>query len=1307
MDTYRSRPLDVLLLAATLLVASTPALRAQDASQGGGATDGQTTAQAATDTQAAAPAGKSRIDPIFPRENPNIVFVEGEDAASTNFNSQPTLNYSVSGKRTLQLSSTADLQGDLGYYADYVFYVPAAGEYEMWYGGTPAGPSDELYPSFFSPFRYRLDGGDPVPVYREDIVVNENYAPSYYWNRMKVLTLEAGVHRLRFEVRERRRYDNHYYFYLDCFFLVRMENGAHVAGEPLPAIFPRDLESAAINHPFRSIDDYLVIVGQATDRAQKIGRQVELATIYSMVGDYVNALRYLSRAAVLDPANPDVLLLQAKNQIWKGDVADGLASYRKLLEVTPERADLWVEAGKVAAWTSRYDESTSFLSKGLERFPGDLDLMVNLGLTYLWESKVSEAERMFQESVAAAGNDLDKLKYLATVYKINGYPERAIALYRAAIGKNPADLESYLLLENADRSLGKEADAAAVTKQIEDTFVTSPELERYLATYRVKQGLIDATIQEYQKALATNPDNLELRQVLAQTYYWNGRQREAIDEYLHILMNHAFRSFRDLEGTSSELLRLLDTSYLLARFAAGAPDAAKVARAELDAKKKARAAAAADLAKAEESLRKATGSSQGASEAQQAEVTKRQDALAEQERLAGEAVAAAAVVNARLEAAAAAYGAWTADLQKATTSETEEQRLFKDEIKASRWSWNRQEALAEAAAQANSGLAIAQYVVARIAEVERRFPAADVEYAKLGDAQPEYTYGRGQSALWAGKLDVPGYVALLRGLPEGAVPYMTGLADAARQLGLATPDAGAGDAGVVTGPAGADVAADLDAAAKRMDELLKQTDDMKRKLPAAQRAAHRLLSDRMVRAIYKLQYATARLRNELGDFYLNAGDRDRAIQQYRYVLAVDPSNIDAIYRLGTTSALAGDWSGALGYYERVWQTDPLYGNAAALHNRIAEEHADTVRATATYSADPSHVTYTAGATYDLPLASFIGIQAAYDVGSYRSSEQLENPAFGAGTVSHHLSYLAQTVSLTLPLRFYRAGFMLAPRAGAVLVHPSLYFTGDPGTELPGFPSADLFNPASGALGPLQFLSGHTAYPFVGLDYSFERSGAVRIAGSARWGTYAQTLGQPKTPRPAIEANLGISPVLSSLNAPVLRDVYLRSYGEIALLPTIGTSLTNAVGLVAQDVVVPFRFSSPVSPSLALEGSFYYADSLATSPVYDYYSPHSAVTAKGGVSGSLSFAFANGSTTSLSARVAGGYTRSYDLSSGTTIPYALLEANGSIVATRRGATVGVRSALAASLDAATGALGYRTLSVSVDVSARMPRLLVAR
>ena len=145
----------------------------------------------------------SLLSPVFPETEEGLVFVEGEAAVSTNFAVSPVYNYGASSYRSLQLIQRTAPYGGQAYFAEYAFYVEEEGDYSFWYGGTPPGPRDAVYPSFASPFRYILDGEEAVPVYREDLAVVEAYTPAYYWMSVTTVHLTKGVHRLRIEVPEK------------------------------------------------------------------------------------------------------------------------------------------------------------------------------------------------------------------------------------------------------------------------------------------------------------------------------------------------------------------------------------------------------------------------------------------------------------------------------------------------------------------------------------------------------------------------------------------------------------------------------------------------------------------------------------------------------------------------------------------------------------------------------------------------------------------------------------------------------------------------------------------------------------------------------------------------------------------------------------------------------------------------------------------------------------------------------------------------------------------------------------------------
>ncbi|HTX71766.1 MAG TPA: hypothetical protein VMC79_02985, partial [Rectinemataceae bacterium] len=374
---------------------------------------------------AAGPAVAAKLVPLFPDQRSGLTVVEAEDALSTNMASEPTLVYGCSGDRALQCSRTSQLRGGEPYYVDFAVFVDAAGSYQLWYGGTPPGPRDQYAPSYFSPLTVALDGGNPKPLYREDVTVAAQYSPTYYWVKTPALDLSAGADIIRFAIAEPRRVDKRYVFNIDLVLLATADALAAATPDELPPGFNTGGGAAPSDIQIRSLEDYQSFIASSPT---SLAAYASLADDYSLIGDYLNALKTLSRALVVAPDKPEFLLLSAKNRLWRGDVREGLDMYRRYIAVRHDDIHAYEEAGKVAAWSGQYAESEEFYREGLAVFPADLSLLVNLGLAQLWASQGADAQKSFGQAEALALTKPELTLRLASIYKANGYPEKSIAL---------------------------------------------------------------------------------------------------------------------------------------------------------------------------------------------------------------------------------------------------------------------------------------------------------------------------------------------------------------------------------------------------------------------------------------------------------------------------------------------------------------------------------------------------------------------------------------------------------------------------------------------------------------------------------------------------------------------------------------------------------------------------------------------------------------------------------------------------------------------------------------------------------------
>jgi len=1240
----------------------------------------------------AASAAAAKIEPVFPAENESLVLVEGEDAVSTNFAREPVLNYGCSGFRALQLNRFTGLQGVGTFYADYVFTVPSSGTWELWYGGTPPGPRDELYPSYCSPFQLTIDGQKPMQVSRETMAVVENYSPSFYWNLVGSVPLEARRHRVRFEVTEKRRIDGRYLFYLDCFFLVKKESGKRALAAPLPAAFPKNLDNRAINSPFPTIDDALIRV---RDNPGAVEPLLDLSLIYTLLGDYLNAIKYLNAAALIQPKNSDLILLTAKNRIWKGDTAEGLKKYRELLDFDPARRELWLEAGKVAAWTGRFDDSIKFFTDGLAAFPKDLDLTVNLGLTYVWASRGQEGERVFREAQSIAGSDAGRLKEVARIYRVNGYPDRAIQAYNAAIAAAPQDLQACLLLSETYQAMGKTADAEAVQKKITDVFTPSPRLASYLESFKEKQGLKEQVMAEYRQRLADNPDNLVLRQTLAQAYFWNGQKSRAIEEYRHILANHAYIFIRDAEARATGVLWPLDRGFLLSDFLARVPFLAQQRRSLLTAGAAKYRQALSTREAAQKSLDAVKTAQAKAKEGQEADkaltaVQAEEDRLLAAEGALGrEAEALAAFVAdtralASLVAGLAGTGASDNEAMgglQAQDAKAEE--AFAAAMKSRAWKFDRMGILAELSLDAADN-ALVRLVMAKIYMMDRQTGSAQSLLGK--DANDPGGTGTGaaftlaQSMLWAGKAkEASSIVSSLAQSPGSAVlpSYFADLA--ALQKTLESASSPGQPAGAQPGE---DPLAAVDAASGELAKAEKDAGTQKDLLQKNLTLLQILYRRAMVRAFFAWDQGTSSIRNELGDYYLaeEPPNLDEAIVQFRKVLAVDPTDLNATFRLGKVYQWKRDWKAALDQYGKVYKADPAFENVAALFNQVSREHADSLGSLASYLADSQRIQWHAETSYAHLFNTTWGLSAAYQTDAMRIRR---NDGSGA---TDHSAYQVHDIALGVPIAFADANAMLTPWIGAAGVANSL------SEKEPPAAIQDAFGLIS-------------VEPYAKLDAALGLWNAVFLTTTLRWGRQPETLDPVRGAKiydASAEAN--VTTQFSFIDAWLLRDTTLRAYGKVDLLHDQGFAFQNFLSTVVGELTVHLLKGGTPYSLLTLIGNVTWQHS-SNPQTYAYYAPSEVFIAGGNLMGSTWIGVGAGRVLGLSLRAYGGTFQERVLASGAFVPRIKGEAEANVSLARGNATWTLTALATTTYNAAANnPWDYWSAFVRLGYSLKMPELL---
>ncbi len=1210
----------------------------------------------------------SPVAAVLPPTTPGIIWTEGEDAVSSNMAAQPTFNFNCSGKRALQLSRTGQLPGGNPYYAEYGVYVETAGKYELWYCGTPPASKDEFATSLASPFSVTVDGAAPRPVYREDVNVVSTIGPGYYWVRTFSLDLAVGPHVIRFEVDAKRKLDDRYFFYLDSFFLGTPEALVAAAKDRtgLPEKFPADPADRSIDQPWKAFEDLQAKIQAAPSVVRPY---IELANEYSLAGDYLDALKTLSKAALVAPREPEVRLLLAKNRIWRGDIKGGLDAYGVYLELRPDDLNGWEESGKVAAWTGRYSDSEYFYSKGLAQFPGNLSLDVNLGLTLLWSGRSGEAEFRFDKVEAAALASPEGAASLAATYNENGLPDKAMEIDDKALAAFPDHLEFYLDKAAILAAMGKDAEAAATLAKAQAAYSPTPEVEAIISAAKQRARLKADRIAALEKRILVNPGDLGLRDELTRVYAWNGRKAEAVRELESLL---AARFALKLADSDTASARLFSNHF-----------AAAALQAEADARLSALGSALAEAQSGLDSLTKtlsalsaretAAAAASAAGKAAPSLDGPRGAARDEVARFAS-SLAALADQEAALSALSDSATAIETDFAAISASSDKDDKAFRSIIAGLGWRFDPVGAASDLAAPAARGDQLASLARARLLLVGGRGDAGPALAALQSVKVEALAADRERSLLIIEARSEP--EALRKAATARPAPDLLAGASAA----LAAVGSARGTAEIPPVPAEGSDGSALSATAgllkdaftalsARSGSVRGQGQAVRAKLADLSKNAA-LVEDRLLaRAWYDFESSARDLRTELGSDYDSLNEPAKATVQYRKVLALDPGNIPAMYSLALAENKSGDWAGAASHFKAVDAADPTYESAAALHNEIVRQHSPTFDASTGFVADLNHQEYRAESKADFPAGSWLSIVPTAVATSIRD-RNLGFPAYLAFDIGAE-------VAIKLDSLTGMEGLTLRP-SGSLIEN-----------------TADYAAYGATTLSPSEFLGELSMLSSAGMGLDFN-SGSWNGNLSWNYGPIMDSLNPATTPlfQHVVSFSGGAWYPLGG----VFRYASFRASFSGGYVPDDGA---NLYGTALVEAIPAFRVSDRPWASLGVPLDVVFEDSKLTRSA-PYYAADRQLTLKGGLLWQSTHSLQGGDSLSLTAEGLAGTVLSQALSStSTALPYAYLYLRSDWA--KHGATYSLSVELTAT-DPLAVTPSYWSLSLLGGASLKTPALL---
>lgn len=150
-----------------------------------------------------------------------------------------------------------------------------------------------------------------------------------------------------------------------------------------------------------------------------------LGVLASWRGDLDSALALAASARAIEPADPDVRLLQAQVLSWQGKLPAALSRYDSIIADNPDRLDAQLARARVLAWASRFDASDSAYAGILQRDPGNPAALAGRAEARAWRGDLDGAEAMYRSVLAADSANTTARLGLATVHFWQGRSAQA------------------------------------------------------------------------------------------------------------------------------------------------------------------------------------------------------------------------------------------------------------------------------------------------------------------------------------------------------------------------------------------------------------------------------------------------------------------------------------------------------------------------------------------------------------------------------------------------------------------------------------------------------------------------------------------------------------------------------------------------------------------------------------------------------------------------------------------------------------------------------------------------------------------
>ncbi len=766
-------------------------------------------------------------------------------------------------------------------------------------GCTPPGSKQADKPGYASPFDWKIDNSDFKNASSENTFVKEYYAVGgYYWTKISAGTLTPGKHTLTIRVNQKRSSGWDYFFYIDAIVFLPTYSEYLSPLMTFPEAAPKNFSDNGKSITFEDIDVYKARIKQNNREAL-----VTLIQINTWLYDYEKSIDLCRDYLKKYPKDIEIRLLLASSLAWADRLDESIKEYNNIIAIDKNNITARKLLAVLAGWNNRYDEAIKNYKEIVDIDRMNIDAYISLATQYSWKNEPAKAFEIFKRAESIAPNNIDVLYALGDNYSWTGKTFEATQQFKKIISIDEKEIEAYKKLAKVYLSIDRTSSAQNVMEDAARVVEIYPELSGFSLdiTNEIDKDRL-ASIEEYKKALEKNPDDLETRKNLIDSYIWNKMDDDAVKEYNNLLN---IKVVKGIEKTDERIANLALESIklrLAEPFLAGIRD-------QLNQMSR-------NYEKAESLI-----TSGKALPEEYSESRIKNDLL-----LTTSLVKKVDLFEQNLSYFNDVISYYDKDIQSYLTQKNAlkwelDRKMIFDQASGA-------EKMAAQDYRPKKVLGLLEYLYGSLSDAYTKLNF--VYKANANKAFPVYVLTSSELSNYQATEQIINDLQKNKNF-KGYSESLKKLQDFLKAMqAIPGTDLKAGDSKTIA----AEISRISKSALTRLDEI---RNEEKEKLKTA-RTTVQYMYEKM---LLDTEIDNVNIYGDIANYNLNKGSHNAVLDYYGRILAVQPLNVDINYRLGAQNQFLGYWKSAMQNYELCINNDPDNQNARAAHYDLQKEHSPT------------------------------------------------------------------------------------------------------------------------------------------------------------------------------------------------------------------------------------------------------------------------------------------------------------------------------------------------------------------------------